>query len=162
VVDTPNEPPRDFWEELTPDVIKQIWAEAVQLYKGGEKLYLPRELESVAREVQELYEEENPRVGIIADYLDRLLPADWEDLDIYARRQFLESGAEGTVKRSYVCTMEVWAEALGGNPDKIDRYLAKEIRDILASMPGWRRSGTKRLRIRPYGQQRYYERITKE
>lgn len=162
VVDTPNDPPRDFWEELTPDVVAQVWAEAVELYKGGEKLYLPKALENIAREVQELYEEENPRVGLIADYLDRLLPEGWDEMDIYSRRQFLESEAVGTVKRSVVCTMEVWAEALGGNPDKIDRYIAKEIRDILTSLPGWRRSGTKRLRIRPYGQQRYYERIEKQ
>ena len=162
VVDTPNEPARDFWAELTPDTIRQIWAEAVELYKAGETLYLPKDLEAVAREVQEVYEEENPRTGIIADYLDRLLPENWDELDLYARRAWLESDTTGTVKRRYVCTMELWAEALGGNPDKIDRYAAKEIRDIMASLPDWRRSGTKRMRIRPYGQQRYYERMAEK
>ena len=162
VVDTPNKPERDFWEELTPEVIGLIWAEAVEIYKAGEKLYLSKELEKAAREIQESYEEENPRAGIIADYLDRLLPEDWENRDIYDRRTWLESRAEGAVQRTTVCTLEIWAEALGGNPDKLDRYIAKEIRDIMAGMPEWGHRGAKLRTIRPYGRQRYFERRTEE
>ena len=158
VVDTPNEPARDFWEELTPDVISLIWAEAVELYKAGEKLYLSRELEKIARAVQESYEEENPKAGIVADYLDRLLPEDWESRDLYDRRTWLETAGEGTVQRTTVCTLEIWAEALGGNPDKMDRYIAKEIRDIMAGLPGWRHQGARLRTIQPYGRQRYFER----
>ena len=158
VVDTPNEPEKDFWEELTPEVLRLIWAEAVELYKAGEKLYLSKDLEKIAREVQESYEEENPKAGIIADYLDRLLPEDWETRDLYDRRTWLEAGGEGSVKRQTVCTLEIWAEALGGNPDKLDRYIAKEIRDIMAGLAEWRHQGTKRIRTRLYGRQRYFER----
>jgi hypothetical protein len=158
VVDTPNEPTRSIWDELTPETVALIWAEAVEIYKAGETLYLPKELEKTAREIQESYEEENPRAGIIADYLDRLLPAGWDDMDLYSRRQWLETDAVGTVKRTTVCTLEIWAEALGGNPDKLDRYIGKEIRDIMDAMPGWKRQGKERKVIRPYGQQRYYER----
>ena len=57
-----------------------------------------------------------------------------------------------------VCILEIWAEALNGNPDKLDRYAIKEIRDIMTTLPEWRRSGNKRTTIRPYGRQRYYER----
>ena len=158
VVDTPNDPTLDMWDELTPETVKLIWGEAVELYKKGEKLYLPKDLEKVAREVQETYEEENPRAGIVADYLDRLLPEGWDDLDLYTRRQWLETDAVGTVKRTTVCTLEIWAEALGGNPDKIDRYVSKEIRDIMARLPDWRNMGNKQRTIRPYGRQRYFER----
>ena len=159
VVDTPNEPTHDMWDELTDETIRQIWAEAVELYNAGEKLYLPRHLEKAAREVQESYEEENPRAGIVADYLDRLLPTDWDDMDSYTRRAWLESAEEGTVKRTSVCTLEIWVEALGGNPDRIDRYGAKEIRDIMANLPDWRHQGNKRITCKPYGRQRYFERI---
>lgn len=158
VVDTPNQPTRDMWTELTPDMVRRIWGEAVELYRQGETLYLPPDLEQVAREVQETYEEENPRAGIIADYLDRLLPEDWEERDLYARRQWLETNDVGTVRREAVCTLEIWAEALGGNPDKIDRYVSKEIREIMARIPGWRSQGRRQLTIRPYGRQRYYVR----
>lgn len=158
VVDTPNDPTRDLWQELTPETIKLIWGEAVELYRNGEQLYLPEELEATAREIQETCEEENPRAGIVAEYLERLLPEGWEGLDLYTRRQWLETDAVGTIKRTHVCTMEIWAEALGGNPDKIDRYVGKEIREIMARLPGWRRRGSKQLTIKPYGRQRYYER----
>ena len=157
VVDTPNKPARDMWEELNDETVRQVWAEAVELYKKGEDLYLPRSLEAVAREVQESFEEENPRAGIIADYLDRQLPPGWEDMDLYARRAFLEGPAEGTTPREVVCILEIWAEALNGNPDKLDRYIIKEIRDIMTRTPGWKRS-EKRAYIKPYGRQRYYER----
>lgn len=158
VVDTPNEPTRNLWDELTPETVRCIWAEAVELYRAGEALYLPRELEAAAREVQETYEEENPRAGIVQDYLERRLPADWDIMDLLARRQWLEGTQEGTVPRTTVCTMEIWAEALGGNPDRLDRYAGKEIREIMERMPGWRHNGNQRLTIRPYGRQRFYER----
>jgi predicted P-loop ATPase len=162
VVDTPNDPTRDLWAELTPETVAKIWAEAVAIYKAGEPLYLPKDLEKVAQEVQETYEEENPRAGLIADYLDRLLPEGWDDMDLYSRRQWLESNAEGTVQRTHVCTMELWAEALGGNPDKFDRYGGKEIRDIMAKFPEWRSGGRKQRTIKPYGRQRYFERGTEK
>lgn len=158
VVDTPNTPTKDMWEDLTPATVRLIWAEAVEIYRNGEELFLPKELEKVAREVQEAYEEENPRAGIVADYLERLLPEGWETQDIYTRRQWLETDAQGTVRRTSVCTLEIWAEALNGNPDKLDRYAAKEIRDIMAGLPEWRHQGNKRVTVGPYGRQRYYER----
>jgi predicted P-loop ATPase len=158
VVDTPNAPRMDMWTDLTAEVIRQIWAEAVDYFRKGEALFLPPELEAAAREVQETYEEENPKVGIVAAYLERLLPENWADLDLYSRRQWLEGSAPGTVQRDQVCTMEIWAEAFGGNPDKLDRYGGKEIRDIMASLPGWRSRGRQQRTIKPYGRQRYFER----
>ena len=158
VVDTPNDPTLDMWEELTPETVKLIWGEAVELFHKGESLYLPKELEKLARDVQETYEEENPRAGIVAEYLERRLPEGWDGLDLYTRRQWLETDAVGTVRRTHVCTMEIWAEALGGNPDKIDRYSSKEIRDIMTRLPEWRHQGNKQRTVRPYGRQRYFER----
>jgi len=158
VVETPNEPTGELWDTLSDDVVRQIWAEAVHLFKNGEKLYLPKDIEKMAREVQERYEEENPRAGIVAEYLEKLLPEDWETLDIYTRREWLASGAVGTVKRSTVCTLEIWAEALGGSPDKIDRFAAQEIRNIMTGLPEWKHQGSKRTTIHPYGRQRYFKR----
>lgn len=162
VVDTPNEPKRDLWDDLTPETVRKIWAEAVGYYKAKEPLFLPRTLEKMAREVQETYEEENPRKGIILEYLERLLPEGWDNMDIYTRRQWLETDTVGTVKRTHVCTLEIWAEALGGNPDKIDRYAVKEVRDIMAGLKDWTHRGAQLRTIKPYGRQRYYERRTEK
>jgi predicted P-loop ATPase len=162
VVDTPNEPPRNFWDELTPETVRLIWAEAMELYKAGEPLYLSKEMERVAREVQETYEEENPRVGIVAAYLDRKLPADWSTMDLYARRAWLETDAEGNEERRTVCSLEIWAEALGQSPDKLDRYAGKDVRDIMAKLPQWKHQGNAKITAGPYGRQRYFERKVEE
>ncbi|MBO7274849.1 MAG: hypothetical protein J6V15_00600, partial [Clostridia bacterium] len=61
VVDTPDAPAVDMWDDLTPEKVALIWGEAVELFRRGEKLYLPKDLERVAREVQETYEVETPR-----------------------------------------------------------------------------------------------------
>ena len=157
VVDTPNAPARDMWSELTPAVVAQVWAEAVAYYKKGEVLFLPPELEAAARKVQETYEEENPKVGIVAAYLDRLLPADWASKDLYSRRMWLEGSEVGTVERSTVCTLEIWAEALGQSPDRMDRYASQDVRDIMSKLPRWRHQGHAKITAGPYGRQRYYK-----
>jgi predicted P-loop ATPase len=150
-----------LWDGLSADTVRLIWAEAVELFKKGEKLYLPKDVEKLAREVQEAYEEENPRIGLVAAYLDKLLPKDWEEKDTYTRRAWLEADAQdGTEERTDVCTLEIWAEALGENPNRFDRYASMEVRNIMASLPEWRHQGNKQKTIRPYGRQRYYKKET--
>ena len=158
VVDTPNTPAKDMWTELTPETVRLVWAEAKEIYKQGEALRLPKELEELAREVQESYELENPRVGIVHDYLERLLPEDWNERDLYSRRQWLETDLVGTVQRETVCTLEIWAEALNGSPDQLDNYKSKEIRDIMTRLTDWQHQGNKKKTIKPYGRQKYFKR----
>lgn len=157
VVDTPNAPARDMWEELTPETVRLIWGEAWDYYKKGETLYLSAELEAAAREIQELYEEEDPRAGIVAQFLERKLPANWEGMDLYSRRQWLEGSDPGTVERTTVCGYEIWAEALGQNPDRMDPYEGKRIRALMEKQPGWKNQGSMRITTGPYGRQRYYK-----
>ena len=157
VVDTPNSPRLNMWTDLTPAMIQLIWAEAVEYFRKGEPLYLPHELEATARAVQESYEEENPKEGIVAEYLERLLPENWSGMDLYSRRQWLEGPNQGTVERRSVCSLEIWAEALGQSPDRMDRYASKEVRDIMSKFPEWRHQGNALITAKPYGRQRYYK-----
>lgn len=161
VVDTPNALHRGLLPALAnldDAMVRLIWGEAVEIYKAGEPLYLTGELEAAAQEKQACYEEENPSAGLVEDYLERLLPTGWGDMDLYTRRQWLETDAEGTEPRQTVCTLEIWAEALGRNPDRLDRYGSKEVRDIMANLPGWRYQGQSLKTVKPYGRQRYYAR----
>lgn len=161
VVDTPNALHRCMLPalaDLDDATVRQVWGEAVEIYKEGEPLYLTGELEAAAQEKQACYEEENPSAGVVENYLKRLLPTGWDEMDMYARRQWLETDAEGTEQRQTVCTLEIWAEALGRNPDRLDRYGSKEVRDIMANLPGWRYQGDGLRRFRIYGRQRYYAR----
>ena len=159
IVDTPNEPKYSVWDELTPDIVRLVWGEAIEAYKRGEKLYLSGKLEADARVIQASYQEENANVGIVAEYLERLLPDGWASLDLYTRRQWLETDTKGTVQRQTVCNLEIWAEALGRDTGRFDRYAAMEMGDIMNCMPGWRRSKKGTKAHPPYGSQRYYERV---
>lgn len=143
---------------MTDEKVRQIWGEAVSIYREGkEQLLLSGQVEKMAQAMQARYEEENPKKGIIEEYLERLLPEDWDGMDLYARREWLDDGKEGTVRRERVCSIEIWAEAFGGNPDKIDRYISKEINDILSSTPGWFRPDGSKIST-PYGRQRFFRR----
>lgn len=156
IVTTPNSDTRvDFRTELTDEVVHQIWAEAYLYYKQGETLYLDdAEVEASALRIQEEFAEKDDRVGPVYQYLHRLLPENWDELDLYARRAWLESDAEGTEPRRKVCRMEVWCEVFDGAPGKMSRYDSKAIHNMLL-MCGWKYKGSN-LRFSAYGTQKGY------
>lgn len=156
VVDTPNADSRaDFRKDLNDETIQQIWAEAYHYFRQGESLYLGRGLEAEAADIQKSYAESDDRTGIVQAYLERLLPEDWDDMDLYQRREWLQSDAEGTVKRDRVCRMEIWCEALGNPLSKIDGYEGKRISTIMSQL-GWPYTASKNFKL--YGKQRVYVR----
>ena len=56
--------------EFTDEVVGQVWAEVMILYKQGEKLYLGFKTGKEARLIQESHMESDPRIGLIEEYLD--------------------------------------------------------------------------------------------
>ena len=113
--------------------------------------------------------EGDDREGIVADYLDRLLPENWKSLDLYQRRSFLNGsefdGArqEGTVRRERVCAMEIWCECFGKDRPNLKRTESGEIETILMKIGGWERyAGNQdaKTRIPQYGPQKTYVRNT--
>lgn len=141
-----------------PEMVNQIWAEAVALYKAGEKLYLSREAEAIAKNEQVRHSETDERRGIIEDYLDFALPAGWKDLDIHQRRTILEQAAgKAGERRDFVCMAEVWCECLGKNKEDLSRYNTREINDIMKSLDNWEYCATTK-NFGYYGKQKYYAR----
>jgi len=149
------------------DEVDQIWAEAYQIYRKGEKLYMEGESEEIAKLEQERHSELDERRGIIERYLETEFPNDWEKKDIYERRLWLNDpltakNKKETLKRkNIVCVAEIWSECLEKNKEQLDRYKARELNDIMRSIPGWRSTQSTR-RFSFYGVQRYYERIREE
>lgn len=148
---------RDFKEYLTPDTISQLWAEAKERRKQGEPLYLAEEgLEEEARVIQDKHLEKDERSGIIGEYLGRMLPENWDDLDTYQRRNWLaDEKNEGTVKRDRVCILEIWAECLGKDPNSITRRDSFELSRLMKTIKGWKPYGGA-VRFRHYGVQKAY------
>lgn len=140
--------------------IDQIWAEAVELYQAGEKLFLSPEAEVIANNERNLHVETDDRKGLIELYLDRQLPQSWKALDIDGRRMYLETKqemGEGEIKE-FVCAAEIWCECLGKERYDITRYNTREINEIMRSLSGWKESrSTKNFGF--YGKQKYYKRL---
>lgn len=112
-------------------------------WRLGEKLYLTGELEELARAEQEDHREVSSKEGIVLDFVEKLVPEDWQKWSLDKRRLFLNGTVEGSanlVKRDRVCALEVWCEAFGGQPKDFKYAEATEINDILRSMPGWEKS----------------------
>lgn len=158
-----HEPTKNIFKDL-PIERDQIWAEAMVLYRSGEKLYLEgQELEEAVRQ-QEEHSEESTKTGLILEYLDRLLPDDWYSLDMYERRHYIHQGddfdtVEATMRRDKVCVLEIWCELFGGDPKQLGPLQSREINDILRSLKDWERNKAPLKFGKAYGQQRAFTRI---
>ena len=153
---------KNSWE-LSKDDIDQIWAEAFVYWSEGEPLVLEGALEEEALRIQLSHTEGGELVGLIEEYLDMLLPEDWETMDIYDRRDYVANYVDddhcGSVQRERVCALEIWCEVLGGDRKNLQNAKAREIIDILQSTPGWNpyTKGTGKARFGGlYGPQRAF------
>ena len=109
----------------------QAWAEALDVYfKENPKLILPKKLQKRMIEAQESFTEEDPRVGIIQEFLDNS-------------------------SDDRHCILSIWREALcyDGTPD---RKTTNELHDIMRNnIKGYVAENGKK-RCREYGIQRCY------
>mgnify|MGYP000068946377 CR=1 FL=1 len=152
--------PRKNVFKLKQEDFDQFWAEAKVLYDAGvEDLVLSKEIEKMAIEMQESYMVEDPKEQQILDYLNRRLPKDWDNYDLYERQAYLVSDKVGSIERDKVCVAEVWCEALGhDDTKKLNQYETLEINRILDKLPNWEKQKNP-LRFKLYGQRRGYKRI---
>lgn len=144
-------------DDLTQYEVDQIWAEAYELWKNGEKLYFDEDEDMMARLAQNQHSAVDERRGVIEAFLEKLLPEDWENKDIYDRRAWLDDplSKPGTVKREVVCVAEIWCECLGKSKEDMSRYNTREINDIMRTIPDWEfASSTCKFKL--YGKQKYY------
>ena len=147
---------------ITPEERDQIWAEAKALWQSGEKLFLEGDLIREAEAVQATAMEEDDRQGLVEAYLEMLLPANWADMDLYARRNYLYDPkdplrAQGALRRKTVSNVEIWSECFGKDPAVMKKMDSYEISAIMMRSPGWVRT-SKREHIPLYGRQRLYVR----
>ena len=151
-----TEPVKNVSTDLTASEVDQLWSEALMYYKKGETLYLPANLEQVAKQVQRAHTEEHPWTGVIREYLDKLLPENWDEMDHYERLAWLQGDelqAGGTVQRTRVCPSELWCEALGKPQKDLTVQIGRTLRSIMRSLTDWTEA-TSTLRYGRYGQQR--------
>lgn len=141
-----------------PASVDQIWAEAVHMYKAGEKLYFDEAIEAQANTAREHHTELDPRTGLIREYLETKIHAkpEWDAMDIIGRRIYFESGAGGETERASVCVAEIWCECLGRDKADMDTYKTREINAMLRAI-GWVQQKTTKT-FKNYGVQKFYTR----
>lgn len=145
----------DVWKYLDAVTVSQLWAEARERLADGETLYLDKELEDAAREIQDDHLEKDDRTGLVADYLARLLPKTWDNMDTFARTEWLrEPSNVGVVERSTVCILEVWAECFDRAPEHITRADSLAIGRILKTFRNWEPAPATRVKL--YGIQKVF------
>lgn len=151
--------------DIDSETVQQIWAEALVTYKAGEVLYLRGEEATAAVSEQAAAMESDDREGIIRNYLDTLLPAEWDSMSLFERRNFLtgsEFGGDahkGTVKRTTVCNLEIWCECFGKEASAIKPSDSYAIAAVIKKIDGWDKDCDKsRIRLPIYGLQRVYRR----
>lgn len=146
--------------------IEQIWAEAIVKYRAGEVLYLTGKEAEMAFKEQSDAMESDEREGLVRQYLEKLLPENWKDMDLFERRNFLTGGdfgeeLVGTVLRDRVCTMEIWCECFCKEAVNMKKADAYELNAIMAKIEGWEKyEGNKKgnFKFPIYGSQRGYVR----
>lgn len=125
-------------EVATKAEFAQAWGEVMDEYlrKGGKvSLVLPKRLQKEAISMQERYMEEDPRLGIIQEWLDN-------------------------TDKDRVCAAMIWKEALGNVYTESRPSDIRSIHDMMRnSVAGWRAVG--KQKCGDYGTQRSYERIAK-
>lgn len=150
--------------ELTD--IDQIWAEALVMYAEGEELFLKGDVAEAAFAEQRDAMENDDREGLVAEYLDTLLPDNWDTMDICRRLEYFRwpddpTRAKGTVRRSQVCVMEIWCECFGKPRESIKKSDSYEIEGILSRIGGWEKydgNKTGKKAVPMYGVQRVFVR----
>ncbi len=158
---------RNVWDDLSSVVIVQVWAEAKVRWQCGEPLYLTGDVEAEAKWKQEEHREVSVREGMIREFVDRRVPADWKSWPLDRRRDFwagqtrFPNGANGTnvtlVERDCVCALEIWCELFNGSARDMQRTDVREINAALDKFPDWKRS-EKVLWFSSYGAQRGFVR----
>jgi predicted P-loop ATPase len=152
--------------KLTDEYVNQVWAEAVHLFRSGERLYLADEEGEAAAAEREHFTEEDALGGVLAEFLDTKVPANWETKSAADRAQWIEdrrSGfvPEGEVRQITTCSAQLWVEALGRRFGDHKRTDLLEITAAMKRLPEWKTLRGRR-RIPGYGPQMVFVRTTDE
>lgn len=161
-----EEPTKSVFEDLD-DEVGQIWAEAKMLYTLGEPLYLSGESDRLAQEAQEGHQEEDAKVGIIQEFLEKEIPLGiWGKISLNFKRQFLQGNAkyDGVKmgKRDKISAIEIWCECFNKPREYITKRDSRDINAILENLKGWKKFKGPKFVGEDYGKQRGYERIIQE
>lgn len=151
---------RTMSDKLDENEVDQIWAEALEAFRSGEHWYLAEEAEAAAREIQAEHTEETARAGMIRSFVEKKIPADWDNRSLEERRYYWAGIGDDVdesvlVDREKICAIEIWCELFEGDVKSFTQASSREINYVLAKMPGWKKCNRRNFGA-GYGRQRCY------
>lgn len=159
-----HEPSKSVFTELL-EVIDQMWAEAYMQWVLGEPLYPDKEMAEEAEREQEAHRHEDPRKGIIDEFLKIPIPVNWYSMDSITRLSYLSNPkiyTGETMLRDKICALEIWVECFRRTKSDLSQKDTRQINGILSELlkdkPGWTPDN---LRFgADYGRQRGYSKCS--
>lgn len=149
---------------ISKEDVKQIWGEAMYYYhEVGEELILSDEMEREALAQQGIHEVRDEREGLISQYLETLLPVNWDSMGIYERQGFIKNPAatelqpDGTVQRTRVSAVEIWVELFEKSKGDMDPQKTRFIHEAIKRSGNWEVAKSKAI-VGRYGRQTVYVR----
>ena len=150
-------------KDLTPEYVSQLWAEALQLYKNGQSIYIQdSQVLALAEQEQRKHFDESPLQADIYNFLEIPITSGWYTSSLEARRQHItrcQNGdiSAGAYRRDKVSVKEIVCELFGYELNQpIERKMSLEIARTLTAL-GWNKTG-KAEWISPYGTTKVYYR----
>lgn len=162
------------------DELGQIFAEALELFKAGETLYINKEQTEELNREQKRFEIIDDRSSMLEDFLNTPIPTDWNGWSIQDRVKYYHELTEqnasipgthaynikthdtfgylpdGYVYRSSISIPEVKVEYLGIKVKDLGNFKeSKDVALLLNGLKGWTYTG-KAYRIGKYGKQKIW------
>lgn len=163
----PHEVPERLRFDLyTDEYIDQVWAEAVALYRSGERpLWATPEEQELLGVAQERHTAEDIYASRIEGLLDTLVPEGWPTWGPERQLEWLRASAmgyaseAGTHHITQVSAATVYAMLGRDWRENRDRSVMSTIRRTIHALPEWERSED-RVLIPGLGRQRVWRRVT--
>jgi hypothetical protein len=129
-----------------------------------EPLELEGDLAAAALAKQDSAQSDDSWRGMIAEWLDKKVPEDWNRWDIEQRRMWWSDPSMRdpipSVERQTVCIAEIWCEMMREDKSSLNSMTSRRIGNIIRSLGEWELIGPRLTAA--YGNQKTYRRTTKD
>lgn len=128
--------------EIDPETIKQIWGEAVTIYKNGASLMFDEETEKELNVYRERFMYRDEVEQQVLEYLDMPIPSNWESMSAQKQYRYTQAyfdnshGFEaGDAQLTKVSTREMMYNLFMRSSN--DRKLSTKINMVMDNHPDW-------------------------
>lgn len=144
-----NEPAKSVFDMREAD-IQQIWAEAKTYYELGEEIFISGDFETMAEDYRRNASKQELFYQDIEDYLEMLVPFDWEQKTLYQKRTYYnryvndndtDKGTDGLDRTTAKEIARVVFDLDGGG--RGSNGVLSKINLYMSNLPGWKKQSVR-------------------